>query len=43
MILVIPPRKVDIALRSLKRNGEKPWVIGELIQQRRARPRVEYV
>jgi phosphoribosylformylglycinamidine cyclo-ligase len=42
MIFVIPARKVDASLRLLKRGGEKPWIIGDVIQQRRGRDRVEY-
>jgi phosphoribosylformylglycinamidine cyclo-ligase len=43
MILVIPRKKLASALRTLKRAGEQPWVIGEVIEQRRRKPRVEYV
>jgi phosphoribosylaminoimidazole (AIR) synthetase len=42
MILVIPPQRVDSALRAVKRTGEKPWIIGEVIEQRRGKGRVEY-
>lgn len=42
MILAIPEAKVDSALRTLKRAGEKPWIAGEVIQQRRGKGRVEY-
>jgi phosphoribosylformylglycinamidine cyclo-ligase len=42
MILVISAKKLDSALRTLKRGGEKPWVIGEVTEQRRGKPRVEY-
>jgi phosphoribosylaminoimidazole (AIR) synthetase len=42
MIVVIPRRKSDAALGALRRAGEKPWVIGEVIRQRRGRSRVEY-
>jgi phosphoribosylformylglycinamidine cyclo-ligase len=42
MILIVSKPKVDAALRSLKRAGEKPWVIGEIVKQRRGRARVEY-
>ncbi len=42
MILVIPAERVNSALRTLKRTGEKPWIIGEVIQQRRGKGRVEY-
>ena len=37
MIFAIPG-KVDLALRTLRRMGENPWVIGEIVAQRRARP-----
>jgi phosphoribosylformylglycinamidine cyclo-ligase len=42
MILVTPLNKRDSALRTLKRAGEKPWIIGEVIRQRRGKARVEY-
>jgi phosphoribosylformylglycinamidine cyclo-ligase len=42
MIFVVPPKKIDAALRVLQRAGEKPWLIGEVIRQRRGKPRVEY-
>ncbi len=42
MILIIPPERVNSALRALKRTGEKPWIIGEVIEQRRGKGRVEY-
>jgi phosphoribosylformylglycinamidine cyclo-ligase len=42
MILVIPPARANSALRALKRTGEKPWIIGEVIPQRRGKGRVEY-
>ena len=42
MILVIPQRKLDAALRILKRAGEKSWTIGEVTAQRRGKARVEY-
>jgi phosphoribosylformylglycinamidine cyclo-ligase len=43
MILVISAKKLDSALRTLKRGDEKPWVIGEITEQRRGKPRVEYL
>lgn len=43
MIFAIPPGKADSALRVLRRMGEKPWIIGEVIRQRRGQPRVQYV
>ncbi len=42
LIAVIPRRKSDGALGALRAAGETPWVIGEVIRQRRGRPRVEY-
>ncbi|MEP6716248.1 MAG: phosphoribosylformylglycinamidine cyclo-ligase [Terriglobia bacterium] len=42
MILVVPPAEVAAAHRTLKRLGEAPWVIGEVIAQRRGKGRVEY-
>ncbi|MGA2714135.1 MAG: phosphoribosylformylglycinamidine cyclo-ligase [Bryobacteraceae bacterium] len=43
MIFVIPRNKLDSALRRLERTGEKPWIIGEVIPQRRGKARVEYL
>ena len=42
MILVIPQKKTDAALRTLQKAGEKPWIIGEVATQRRGKARVEY-
>jgi phosphoribosylformylglycinamidine cyclo-ligase len=42
MILVVPKRKTDQAMRLLRRAGEKPWQIGEVIAQRRGKDRVQY-
>jgi phosphoribosylformylglycinamidine cyclo-ligase len=42
LIVVVPQRKSEAALASLRRIGETPWIIGEVIPQRRGRPRVEY-
>ncbi len=42
LIVVIPRRKSDGALAALGRIGERPWIIGEVVRQRRGRPRVEY-
>jgi phosphoribosylformylglycinamidine cyclo-ligase len=42
MIFVTPARKLDAARRALKRAGEKPWIIGEIVKQKRGSPRVEY-
>ena len=43
MIFVVPGAKADAAKRALKRAGEKPWIIGEIIPQRRGKSRVEYL
>ena len=43
MILAIPRGKVDSALRTLKRMDEQPWIIGEIIKQRRGKSRVQYI
>jgi len=42
MIFFVPRGKVEVAVRSLKRSGEKPWVIGEIVKQRRGKGKVEY-
>ena len=42
MIFVTPKRKLETAQRALKRAGEKPWIIGEIVRQRRGKGRVEY-
>jgi phosphoribosylformylglycinamidine cyclo-ligase len=42
MIFIVPKLRVEAAVRSLKRSGEKPWVIGEIVRQRRGRGKVEY-
>ena len=42
LIVVIPQRKLDAALGALRGVGEQPWIVGEVIRQRRGRPRVEY-
>ncbi|HEX4275342.1 MAG TPA: phosphoribosylformylglycinamidine cyclo-ligase [Bryobacteraceae bacterium] len=42
MIVVIPQRLADRATRLLKRAGETPWVIGEVVPQRRGKARVQY-
>jgi phosphoribosylformylglycinamidine cyclo-ligase len=42
MVLVTPRNKRDAALRTLRRAGEKPWIIGEVMRQRRGKARVEY-
>ncbi len=43
MILVIPKKKADAAQRALLRAGEKPWILGEVIPQRRGGARVVYL
>jgi phosphoribosylformylglycinamidine cyclo-ligase len=42
MITVIPQRKLEKAMRLLKRMGERPWIIGEVTLQRRGKSRVQY-
>jgi phosphoribosylformylglycinamidine cyclo-ligase len=45
MILVVPAAKADAATRTLRRSGEQPWIIGEVIPQHRGakgKIRVEY-
>jgi phosphoribosylformylglycinamidine cyclo-ligase len=42
MIFVIPKAKLAAAQKALKKAGEKPWVIGEIIKQRRGKAKVEY-
>jgi phosphoribosylformylglycinamidine cyclo-ligase len=42
MILVVRERKLEASLRLLRRGGEKPWIIGEIVHQRRGKGRVEY-
>lgn len=42
MILVVPKDKAGAAQRTLRRGGEQPWIIGEIITQRRGKPRVSY-
>jgi phosphoribosylformylglycinamidine cyclo-ligase len=42
MILVVAPKNADIAYRTLRRSGEKPWILGEVIKQQRGRGRVIY-
>ena len=42
MILVVPQTKSAAAMRTLSKAGEQPWILGEVINQRRGRPRVEY-
>jgi phosphoribosylformylglycinamidine cyclo-ligase len=43
MILIVPKTKADVARKALKRNGEQPWIIGEIAAQRRGKGRVMYV
>ncbi len=42
MIFVVPKAKLAEAQKALKKAGEKPWVIGEIIKQRRGKAKVEY-
>lgn len=42
MVFAVSSAKAASALRTLKRIGEQPWVIGELIPARRGVPRVDY-
>jgi phosphoribosylformylglycinamidine cyclo-ligase len=42
MIFVVGKDQVDAAERALKRAGEKAWVIGEIVKQKRGRGRVAY-
>ena len=42
MIFVVPQRKLEKAQKALNRTGEKGWIIGEIIRQRRGKGRVEY-
>jgi phosphoribosylformylglycinamidine cyclo-ligase len=42
MIFVVPHAKLAAAERAFKKAGEKPWVIGEIIKQRRGKAKVEY-
>ncbi|MCU1327404.1 MAG: phosphoribosylformylglycinamidine cyclo-ligase [Bryobacterales bacterium] len=42
MILVIPEKQLNAAEKALKKLGEKPWVIGAIVKQRRSKGRVEY-
>jgi phosphoribosylformylglycinamidine cyclo-ligase len=42
MIFAVPATKAATAQRALTRIGERPWVIGEVVKQRRGKGRVEY-
>ena len=42
MIFVVPQAKLGAAQKALKKAGEKPWIIGEIIKQRRGKAKVEY-
>jgi phosphoribosylformylglycinamidine cyclo-ligase len=42
MIFAVPALKVAAAQRALTKIGERPWVIGEIMKQRRGKGRVEY-
>lgn len=43
IILIVPGHKADAAIRTLRRLDEKPWILGEVMRQRRGGPRVQYV
>ena len=38
MILIVPQTKASTAMRSLRRAGEEPWILGEIAQRRKGRP-----
>jgi phosphoribosylformylglycinamidine cyclo-ligase len=42
MIFAVAASKAAAAQRALTRIGEQPWVIGEIVKQRRGKGRVEY-
>ena len=42
MIFIVPEILLNTAVRALKRAGEKPWVIGQIVKQRRGKAKVEY-
>ncbi len=42
MILIVPVRKLEEAMRLLNRSREEPLIIGEITLQRRGKPRVQY-
>jgi len=42
MILVVPKKQVDAAQRALRRSGDTPWILGEIIPRQRGRGRVIY-
>ena len=42
MIFIVPENRLNAAVRALERAGERPWVIGEVVKQRRGRGRVDY-
>jgi phosphoribosylformylglycinamidine cyclo-ligase len=42
MIFAVPAAKAAAAQRALTRIGERPWLIGEIVKQRRGKGRVEY-
>jgi len=43
MILVVPDKKADTAQRALRRAGEKPWIIGEVVVRKRGRGALQYI
>jgi phosphoribosylformylglycinamidine cyclo-ligase len=42
VILAVPARSAAKAERVLRRVGESPFCVGEIVEHRRGRPRVEY-
>jgi phosphoribosylformylglycinamidine cyclo-ligase len=42
MIFAVPARAAVKAERALERRGESPFLLGEVVEHRRGRPRVEY-
>ncbi|MBM3726059.1 MAG: phosphoribosylformylglycinamidine cyclo-ligase [Acidobacteria bacterium] len=42
MILAVSAKKAESAVKLLKRGGEKPWLIGDVVRVKAGRPRVIY-
>ncbi|HZL57290.1 MAG TPA: phosphoribosylformylglycinamidine cyclo-ligase [Bryobacteraceae bacterium] len=42
MIFAVPAAKLSAAQRALGKAGEKPWIIGEIVKQKRGKGKVEY-
>jgi len=42
MIFAVPAAKLSAARRALGKAGEKPWIIGEIVKQKRGKGKVEY-